>query len=317
VEIINEAAGRLLKVKNLKHISALSALSSELPDVLTNLKPGGHRVLKLTVDNEIVRLTIRIAEYRIGSRKIRLASVQNIRNELEDEELDAWQKLIRVLTHEIMNSVTPVNSLTNTIIRLFERQGQPRKVAELVDTDLLNALEALHSIEKRNKGLIGFVQSYRSLTQIQKPRFTRIDVTELLKNISRLVAEEMGSAGISFSWTVHPEPLIIEADEKLVEQVLLNLLNNARHALEEIPGPAIAVRAWADRTSVCIEVKDNGCGIPDEIAGSIFIPFFTTRATGSGIGLSLSRQIMRLHGGNVAMKSQPGVETVFTLVFPM
>jgi len=222
-----------------------------------------------------------------------------------------------VLTHEIMNSVTPVNSLTNTIIRLFERQGQPRKIAELEDTDLLNALEALHSIEKRNKGLIGFVQSYRSLTQIQKPCFMRVDVTELLKNISRLVAEEMAHAGISFMWNVHPEPLIVEADEKLVEQVLLNLLNNARHALKGIPGPAIVVRAWADRTSVCIEVKDNGCGIPDEIAGSIFIPFFTTRATGSGIGLSLSRQIMRLHGGSIAMKSQPGVETVFTLFFPM
>jgi two-component system, NtrC family, nitrogen regulation sensor histidine kinase NtrY len=213
--------------------------------------------------------------------------------------------------------VTPVNSLTNTIIRMFERQGQPRKVGELEETDLLNALEALHSIEKRNKGLIGFVQSYRSLTQIQKPRFTRVDITELLKNISRLVAEEMGSADISFSWSVHPEPLLVEADEKLVEQVLLNLLNNARHALEDIPEPAIAVRAWGDRTSVSIEVKDNGCGIPDEIAGSIFIPFFTTRAAGSGIGLSLSRQIMRLHGGSIAMKSQPGVETIFTLNFPM
>jgi signal transduction histidine kinase len=317
VEIVNDAAKKLLKMRQLKNISALAALSGSLPELLSGEKPGSHKLLKLLIDNEVVGLTIRIAEYRIGGRKIKIASLQNIRNELEEEELDAWQKLIRVLTHEIMNSITPVNSLTNTIIRLFERGGQPRQVHDLEETDLANALEALHSIEKRNKGLIGFVQSYRSLTQMQKPRFTRVEIEKLLSNINRLIAVDMENAGINFACTISPEGIVIDADEKLIEQVLLNLINNSRHALFKVEEPVIRVHATVDGDYAVIGVHDNGCGIPEEILSNIFIPFFTTREEGSGIGLSLSRQIMRLHGGSISVKSQPETETVFSLRFPM
>lgn len=317
VEIINEAAKKLLKIRQLKNIASLSTLSENLPVLLTDTKPGGQKLLKILIDNEVVGLTIRTAEYRIAGRKIKLASVQNIRNELEEEELDAWQKLIRVLTHEIMNSITPVNSLTNTIIRLFEQSGQPRRVNDLEETDLANALEALHSIEKRNKGLIGFVQSYRSLTQMQKPRFTRVNIEKMLGNIGRLVAGELENAGIGFTCTIAPEGIVIDADEKLIEQVLINLINNSRHALLKAEKPVIRLHATVDGDYAVIGVHDNGCGIPEEIIGSIFIPFFTTRQEGSGIGLSLSRQIMRLHGGSISVKSQPETETVFNLRFPI
>jgi two-component system nitrogen regulation sensor histidine kinase NtrY len=317
IEIINQAARKILKIKEIRNISALSALSPELPVILNTLKPGHQKLFKLIVDNEVVGLSVRLAEYRISGRKIKLVSLQNIRNELEDEELDAWQKLIRVLTHEIMNSITPVNSLTNTIIRMLESDGRPKRQDEMDDGTLANALEGLHSIEKRNKGLIGFVQSYRSLTRIQKPVFTKVDIESMFINIGRLVKEELEAAHIHFFIVINQPALSLEADEKLLEQVMINLINNARHALAGILNPEIQISARIDHDLALIEVKDNGSGIPEEMIGNIFIPFFTTRAEGSGIGLSLSRQIMRLHGGSISVKSKPAEETIFTLKLPL
>jgi two-component system, NtrC family, nitrogen regulation sensor histidine kinase NtrY len=317
VEIINNAAKKILKIRQVKNISALSSLSAELPHILSTLKPGQQKLLKLNIDSEVVGLSVRLAEYRISGRKIRLVSLQNIRNELEEEELDAWQKLIRVLTHEIMNSITPVNSLTNTIIRMLESEGRPKRQDEIDEGTLANVLEGLHSIEKRNKGLIGFVQSYRSLTRIQKPVFTKVDIEAMFKNIGLLVKEELEAAHIHLFVMVNPAGLTLDADEKLLEQVIINLINNSRHALMNTENPEIVISAKTENDQVLIEVKDNGTGIPEDVIGNIFIPFFTTRAEGSGIGLSLSRQIMRLHGGNISVKSRPGVETIFTLKLPL
>ena len=317
IEIINQSAKKILKMKQIKNISALSALSPELPVMIYALKPGQQKLFKLIVENEVVGLSVRLAEYMISGRKIRLVSLQNIRNELEEEELDAWQKLIRVLTHEIMNSITPVNSLTNTIIRMLESEGRPKRQDEIDDGTLANALEGLHSIEKRNKGLIGFVQSYRSLTRIQKPIFTKVDIESMFINIGRLVKDELEVSGIHLFLVVNPAGLSLEADEKLLEQVMINLINNSRHALAETANPEIHLLAKMDHEIAMIEVKDNGSGIPEDMMGNIFIPFFTTRAEGSGIGLSLSRQIIRLHGGSISVKSRPGVETIFTLKLPI
>jgi len=316
VEMINDAAKKLLKINQIKNISALGSLSDLLPGILTSQKAGSQKLLKLVIDNEVVGLSIKLAEYRINTRKVRLVSVQNIRNELEEEELDAWQKIIRVLTHEIMNSITPVNSLTNTIIRMFEKDGKPKHHGDLDETVLDNALEALHSIEKRNKGLIGFVQSYRSLTRIRKPIFTKVEAEPLFRNISLLVREELESANIHLESNLYPPVPEFDADEKLLEQVLINLINNSKHALINTRDPLIQLTARADRDQVIIEVRDNGMGIPEDTIGNIFVPFFTTREEGSGIGLSLSRQIMRLHGGSIAVMSKPGVETIFTLKLP-
>ncbi len=243
VEIINTAAIKVLKVRNLKNISELGALSPELPHILNTLKPGQQKLLKLNIDNEVVGLSVRLAEYRINGRKIRLVSLQNIRNELEEEELDAWQKLIRVLTHEIMNSITPVNSLTNTIIRMLESDGRPKPRDEIDEDTVVNVLEGLHSIEKRNKGLIGFVQSYRSLTRIQKPVFTKVDIEDMFKNIGRLVKEELETAHIRLFIKVNPAGLSLDADEKLLEQVIINLINNSRHALTDTENPEILLSA--------------------------------------------------------------------------
>jgi two-component system, NtrC family, nitrogen regulation sensor histidine kinase NtrY len=316
IEMINAAAKNLLKIRQPKNVSSLASLSPEIPELFTSLKPGTQKLLKLVIGNEIIRLSIKAAIFRINARKVRLVSIQNIKAELEEEELDAWQKLIRVLTHEIVNSVTPVNSLTHTIIRMLERDGIPRPAAEIDEQLLSNVLEGLHSIEKRNKGLIGFVQSYRSLTRIQKPVFTKISVESLFMSLARLVREDLEQAGIHLYIGINPAGLALDGDEKLLEQVLINLINNARHALGGSSNPAIELSAKYHDEHVIIGVKDNGSGIPEEIMGSIFIPFFTTREHGTGIGLSLSRQIIRLHHGTISVTSVPGKETVFTITVP-
>jgi two-component system, NtrC family, nitrogen regulation sensor histidine kinase NtrY len=315
VEISNAAFLKLLGIKALTRIDELSAVSAELSEVLAGLNPGSRKLLRINVNDETVGLSLRIAAFRLQGRSVRLAFFQNIQHELEDEELDAWQKLIRVLTHEIMNSVTPVNSLTNTIIRLFEQEGKPKDPGDIDDNTLKNALEGLHSIEKRNKGLIGFVQSYRSLTRIQKPAFSDLSVNELIERVVTLIQNDMESQGINFAVSIPGDDLHLNADEKLVEQVLINLINNAVFALQGIPEPQIHLLTSYQEEQLVIEVRDNGSGIPEEILGSIFIPFFTTKTEGSGIGLSLSRQIMRVHGGSILVRSKPG-DTVFTLRFP-
>jgi two-component system nitrogen regulation sensor histidine kinase NtrY len=317
VEIMNQAAKKMLNTRQIRNISELRNLSDDLPDTFTSMKPGSQKLLKQTTENGVLILFLKKAVYRVNGRLISLISCQNIRNELEEEELDAWQKLIRVLTHEIMNSITPVNSLTNTVIRLFEQEGEPVSLHDLDEHSLENALEALHSIEKRNKGLIAFVQSYRSLTRIKKPVFSPVDVTALFYHIGQLVKEELAKSGIQLLATGTHAPVVLDCDEKLLEQVLINLINNAVHALQGISRPIIRLSVRSAPDQVVIEVADNGCGIPDELITNIFVPFFTTRKEGSGIGLSLSRQIMRLHGGTISARSAPGKETVFTLIFPV
>jgi signal transduction histidine kinase len=305
----------LLGIRNPDNINKLAAVSSNLPEILFNSKPGRQRLVRLTVHAEAVGLWLKMAEIKLNEKKFRLASVQNIQHELEDEEVEAWQKLIRVLTHEIMNSVTPVNSLTNTIIRMLEKNGQPLNSSEIDESTLRNVLEGLHSIEKRNKGLIGFVQSYRSLTRIQKPAFTNIEVNELLIRMASLVKNEAENHGIRLIVNTYKEQLLLNADEKLVEQVLINLINNAIYALRAVESGEILLTSGSTRDEILIEVSDTGEGIPADIINNIFIPFFTTKVEGSGIGLSLSRQIMRIHGGSITVRSVP-FNTQFSLRFP-
>jgi C4-dicarboxylate-specific signal transduction histidine kinase len=262
-------------------------------------------------------LSFKAAEFRLLDRKIKLISIQNIKMELEAEELEAWQKLIRVLTHEIVNSVTPVNSLTNTIIKMFEQDGKQLNTAELDESVIKNALEGLHSIEKRNRGLIGFVKSYRSLTRIPKPVYMAFSLDIMFRNIFALVKNELASQKIRLMMDKIPGNLLLHADEKLVEQVMINLINNAVLSLQYTKDPLIKISVHSSSHQLKIHVSDNGPGIPEDIIGNIFIPFLTTREEGSGIGLSLSRQIMRLHEGSISVKSSPSVETVFTLSFPL
>jgi nitrogen fixation/metabolism regulation signal transduction histidine kinase len=323
IEICNEAALVLLKIKQLKHINDLEFLKEGFSDLLLRLKPNKTQLVKISVTetiaheykhSEVLQLLLKKAEFTIHNKKVHLVSFQNIRPELEHEEIDAWQRLIRVLTHEIMNSVSPITLLTSSLIQMFEAEENKKTIGESKETIFENSIIGLHAIRKRSKGLAKFVETYRSLTQIPKPYFTSFTISGLFNNIFTLMKDDLKNQEINFIMKVNPENLQITADEKLIEQVLINLIKNSMQALGNTKNPEISITADAN-TNLYIRVKDNGMGMSKEICDNIFVPFFTTKEKGSGIGLSLSRQIMRLHKGNITVHSIPESETVFTLKF--
>lgn len=315
VVTINTAAKRLLQVSHLANIHALSSLSPDFVSKLLALKSGDHELLRIDRDHETLQLTVATTELRMRDQQLTLVSFQNIRNELEEKEMDAWQNLIRVLTHEIMNSITPISSLASTLNEMLSNAAEPEG-GGLAEGTVEDVRSALQTIEKRSQGLLRFVDAYRNLTHIPRPRYTLFSVAEFLRQVEQLMKPQLAGQGIAFSTSVVPESLELVADRELVEQVLINLLLNAAQALEGRPGGTMAVRACLDkRGRVAIEVADNGPGIVGEALEKIFVPFYTTKKQGSGIGLSLSRQIMRLHKGTITVRSEPGQETVFTIQF--
>jgi len=244
-----------------------------------------------------------------------LVSIQNIQSELEEKEMEAWQNLIRVLTHEIMNSITPISSLASTTADLLpdiRDTAADARHDEIVD-DIHSAIK---TIQKRSNGLLQFVDNYRKLTRIPKPNFEIIGVAELIQRVTDLSRKQMENYHIELEIEIEPESLEITADPVLIEQVLINLCKNAIEAVRETDHAQIRVRSQLDaRGHVNIHVQDNGPGIKPEVLDKIFIPFFTTKQNGSGIGLSLSRQIMRLHGASIGVKSNAQEGTKFTLRF--
>jgi two-component system nitrogen regulation sensor histidine kinase NtrY len=319
VDIINQAAKELLGVAEMNSISVLETVHKDLSDSIKKLRAGDQKVITLKSKNRIHQLSIRAALFKLGTKEIRLITLQDIKNELDEKEMDSWQKLIRVLTHEIINSVTPVTSLTSTISGFFKKGDKVLTASELTDENIHEALTGLSYIEDRGKNLIGFVSKFRSLTKLPTPEFQEVSMSKLLGSIALLKKDELSAMGIVLKCTTTQENLIICCDRSLIEHVLLNLVNNASDAITAKDGSGekiieIIGSGGSDLHPEII-VRDNGAGIPDELLESIFIPFYTTKEHGSGIGLSLARQIMRLHGGMISVFSKPGIETVFSLKF--
>ncbi|MEE4196696.1 MAG: ATP-binding protein [Bacteroidales bacterium] len=315
IEICNKAALELLNRPHIMTIDDLEKTRTGLAATCKNIRPGATRLVKVSINNETLQLSFKAANFKIKEKNIQLLSIQNIKTEIDQSEVEAWQKLIRVLTHEIMNSVSPIKLLSGSLVKMFYQGNQIKSADELDKTTLENAVLGLKTIRKRSAGLSDFVETYKSLTQIPKPKFSTILVSESLKHIQTLFEDEFKQKEIDFIVSIYPYDLILMADEKLIEQVLINLIKNAIEVLENIKKPKITIEASQVNGSVELKIKDNGAGIPAEMMDQIFIPFFTSKEKGSGIGLSLSRQIMHLHGGTVSVKSIPGVETVFTLQF--
>lgn len=319
VELINTSAKRLLRIPYLRNLKSLERLSSQLVGTLFEMKSGDKKLIQVSEKDELLQLAIYATEFRMREQNITLVSLQNIQSELEEKEMEAWQNLIRVLTHEIMNSVTPISSLASTTNSLLGNleivQNDKIKVEAGIETinDIRGALE---TIERRSEGLLHFVNAYRNLTKIPKPEFQIFPVQELFNGVRQLLQSQLDEGGIELEIKVMPASLQVTADPELVEQILINLVVNAIHALEKRKKPHIDLLARIDeRSRVIIQIEDNGPGILKDVQAKIFIPFFTTKKGGSGIGLSLSRQIMRLHRGAITVNSEPNVGTVFTLRF--
>jgi len=314
VELINNAAKRLLKITHLKNIKMLESFSPQLVKILQKMQTGDQKLVKIEKNNDQLQLAIYATEFKIRNQNITLVSLQNIQSELEEKEMEAWQNLIRVLTHEIMNSVTPIASLASTVNDLLLKPQSEDKLTIETITDIR---DAVRTIQNRSQGLLHFVDSYRQLTRIPRPDFQIFPIRELFSRVEQLMQPQLKEKSIqNFSSYIDPESLELTADPGLIEQVLINLLINAIEAVHHQPQPKIKMCAGMDQGGrIFIQVIDNGSGIIEDVQEKIFIPFFTTKKQGTGIGLSLSRQIMRLHKGTISVLSKPNLEPIFTLRF--
>ncbi|MEN8120008.1 MAG: ATP-binding protein [Bacteroidota bacterium] len=319
VEMINSSAKKLFNVQSLKNIQLLETWSPGFESVFFDIKPGDNELIKVQKGEEILQLSIYATQFKINEREIILVSIKNIQSELEEQEMKAWQKLIRVLTHEIMNSIAPIASLTSTVnvmVKETAKEISPHITGDFDTDTFTDIIEALNTIHKRSTGLIHFVEKYRNLTKIPNPNFSVYKIKDQFENIYNLLKKESLEKEINITIIVVPEMLEVTADEQLIEQVLINLVKNSIHALENVEKGEIKLNAYINNSGKRVmQIYDNGQGIIKEVGDKIFIPFFTTKSSGSGIGLSLSKQIMRLHGGNIKVKSEPFVETCFTLTF--
>jgi len=252
-----------------------------------------------------------------GENRYRLYSISDIKSELEENELDSWQKLIRVMTHEIMNSIAPITSLSNTLSRIFIRNNNPLPAKEVTEKHVANIINGLEVIENTGKGLMRFVEDYRKLTKIPSPVFKPIEINNWLNAIRLLMKSRLDEENINLRITRKGAQEELIGDEKMLNQVMINMLNNAIDALKSVEKSKKITVSVSENVAgrLRISITDNGKGIPPEEIDKIFIPFYTTKENGSGIGLSLSRKIMRLHRGSISVFSRPDEQTTFVLSF--
>lgn len=301
----NNEAHRLLGLSVLTHLAQLKKLDEKLPSLFSSVKPGEKLQTSFSNERGHVHLAVRASSIVLRNRHLRIIAINDINKELDEKEIDSWVRLIRVLTHEIMNSVTPITSISDTLLELHSGANE----------EIRHGLEV---ISTTGKNLISFVESYRRFTRIPTPEPTLFYVEKFVDRMVELARHYDQYPHIAIETDVRPADLIIYADEKLISQVMLNLLKNAMQAI----GPTtregkIRIKAYCNADEeVLVEVSNNGPLIPKEIAEHIFIPFFTTKEKGSGIGLSISRQIMRLSGGSITLKTSPtNKQTTFVLTF--
>ncbi len=316
IEQINDSALDFIGLPHITHIDLLKQKNKELFEQMMLITPGQSRTIKVLHDNELRLFSLKVALLNFGSNNYRLYSIADIKAELEENELDSWQKLIRVMTHEIMNSVAPITSLSNTLSRIFLRNNNPIPVQEVTGKHVENIIHGLEVIENTGSGLMRFVEDYRKLTKVPTPVFKSINIDNWLNAIRLLMKNRLSEEKINLRIVKKGSRDELIGDEKLLNQVMINILNNAMDALQDVEHKKISISITENNLGrLKISISDNGKGIPAEELEKIFIPFYTTKEKGSGIGLSLSRKIMRLHRGSISAFSQQGEQTTFALNF--
>jgi two-component system nitrogen regulation sensor histidine kinase NtrY len=322
VKLANKSFLDMFRLTSINHINKLEMLEKGFTERLFKMKPGRQELIWFRPGqtgefeppgiNQVLAL---MQEIRQENNILKLVTFQNIEEQIEQKEIDAWEKLIRIFNHEIMNSVSPINLLTSNLIDMFQHEGKVKKVSELDDPMIQDALLGLQTIRKRGLGLSHFIETYRTISKLPPPVLTNMVIKELFSRISVLLEPMIRKLKVELITRSKPENQIIRADEKLVEQVLINLVKNALEALPGTGEPSIIMESYSIDDRHIIRVKDNGMGIPADMMENIFIPFFTTKEGGSGIGLTFARQVMKLHHGSVRVNSEPGKGTVVTLMF--
>ncbi|MBS1947246.1 MAG: ATP-binding protein [Bacteroidetes bacterium] len=310
---MNESFKQMLGIPYLKTIHSLEKRDAVLYKEVLALRPGQHRVVPVARDGGIFKVLISATAFQTGNIVYKLVAFQNVDEALDETEAKAWQKLLSVMTHEIMNSIAPISSLADTMLhRLQNSVAQlPEQPAAIEDLVL-----GIETIRRRSEGLLKFAETYRNLNKISAPNVKKVYVQDLFENIHQLMQPTLEQKNIKIEVVLKNPDITMEADPSLVEQVLINLIVNAVEAVKDKPAPHIILSAAISKNNkTLIKVSDNGAGIPPELMDKIFVPFFSTRKTGSGIGLSLCKQIMLLHRGSIQAQSTPGEGTIFLLHF--
>lgn len=310
---MNESLKKMLEIPYLKTIHSLSKRDPELKDAILSLKPGASKIAAAHLEKNTFKILLSATSFQTDQRIFKLVAFQNVNEALDETESKAWQKLLSVLTHEIMNSVAPISSLAETL------KSRLQKISSTIDTEpgAVDDLEVgIETIRRRSEGLLKFAESYRSLNKITTLNLNWIYVRDIFENLLRLMQPTLEQKNIEFETILKDPELMIEADTGLIEQVMINLVINAIEAVKENPKPAILLSSYlSGNGKPVIKVADNGAGIPVDVQDKIFVPFFSTRKTGTGIGLSLCKQIMMLHKGNIHVQSKEGKGTAFLLHF--
>ncbi len=312
----NSSLKKLLDMKQFSHIRQLEKIDGKLASAVRHIGYDDEKLITINSKEGTLTLLVRSTLFKSMEQPLTLVSMQDIRKELDEKELDSWLKLIRVLTHEIMNSIAPVTSLSGNLCSYYIKEGEAIPAGEVTEKMVQNTIRGLKVINEQGSGLIRFVETYRKLTRLPEPVRSAVRIGEMVENTVMLYRQELKEKNIKVTLTVENGEMELNIDEKQIMQVLINLLKNAAEALSGRPGAEIAIRCGTNKGGQAeVMVADNGPGISPELIDEIFIPFFTTRENGSGIGLSLSRQIMRLHNGSLKVRSIPERETVFTMTF--
>jgi two-component system nitrogen regulation sensor histidine kinase NtrY len=310
VGILNNAACRMLRIPRFRNMDELKQSQPELLQVIRQLQAGSQLLFPYGKEQQLV---IDTTEIRLQRKIYKLISFQDIHPELQKKELEAWQNLSRVLRHEIMNSITPITSMITTLRDIAEYDLIVHKENEAILSDMKSALK---TIETRSQSLMKFVNNYRNFTSIPKPKYSTVLMKDIMRNVVKLQEQPVKGSHVQLHWLIKPSDLSLTVDPGLVEMVLINLVKNSLEATKGMKEAQIELKGYRDgHHHAVIEVIDNGPGVSAEALEKIFIPFYSTKRTGSGIGLSLSRQIMQLHRGSLTVNSEVGQKTVFTLRF--
>jgi len=318
ISLVNTSMLNLCGVSQMNNISVLNRVDASLSQFILSLKTGDEKLFIVVKEGEISKYSISCSEIKLVDKVYKLLAFHNLYSSLKEIELDSHKKLIRILTHEIMNSVTPILSLSEAMNEnLKNEKGNRRDLKELTEPEVEDFVLGYEAIEIRSRALMRFVNDFRSLTRLPEPKIELIIIEEFFKSIFSLYKVSMEEKGIKLSLFAPTAIGTFYADRAMVEQVVINLLKNSVEALDNSFRPEIVVDVNPDDKFLSISFSDNGKGIASEDLDKVFIPFYTTKREGSGIGLSLSQQIMHLHNGSIWVKSIPNLRTTFTLKFPL
>jgi len=316
ITLQNNAARRLFGASRVTRLRDLQQFGHSFREAVAEAVPGERQLVTFSVEGVEYQLTLAATENVVAGEIHRLISLQDIQSELDVTQVQAWQDLVRVLTHEIMNSITPITSLATTAENVVDDVIRQTEADSPVAGDLTDLRDAVHTVARRSDSLLQFVHGYRQLTRLAPPDKKRVRVADLFDSVRQLAEAEWPTSKTALSIEVEPAELDVYADRDLLEPVLLNLLRNAWQVTMNLADPKLRMIGRLNRRgNVIIEVCDNGPGVPEDLARKIFVPFFTTKPEGSGVGLALARQVMTVHGGFIRVADNDGVGARFTLTF--